>query len=104
MLLGGDSVADTALLQAGATGELFDQTRAPSTIGSWLRAFNLYDGHTGGPGAVYRRPGEVPGPNGRWRYVALDTHDAEPATATQLGQAQRELAMADAEWPVEDRV
>jgi hypothetical protein len=37
--LGGDSVADTALLQAGATGELFDQLRAPSTIGSWLRAF-----------------------------------------------------------------
>jgi len=26
-------------LQAGATGELFDQLRAPSTIGSWLRAF-----------------------------------------------------------------
>jgi hypothetical protein len=39
MLLGGDSVADTALLAAGATGELFDQLRAPSTIGSWLRAF-----------------------------------------------------------------
>jgi hypothetical protein len=39
MLLGGDSVADTALLQAGATGELFDRLRAPSTIGSWLRAF-----------------------------------------------------------------
>jgi hypothetical protein len=39
MLLGGDSVADTALLQAGATGELFDQLRSPSTIGSWLRAF-----------------------------------------------------------------
>lgn len=39
MLLGGDSVADTALLQAGAAGKLFDQLRAPSTIGSWLRAF-----------------------------------------------------------------
>jgi hypothetical protein len=39
MLLGGDSVADTALLQAGATGEVFDRLRAPSTIGSWLRAF-----------------------------------------------------------------
>lgn len=35
MLLGGDSVADTALLQAGAIGELFDQLRAPSSIGSW---------------------------------------------------------------------
>src|ERR1700710_5209 len=39
MLLGGASAADTALLQAGATSELFDQLRAPSTIGSWLRAF-----------------------------------------------------------------
>ncbi|MFC4946637.1 hypothetical protein [Pseudonocardia sp. GCM10023141] len=39
MLLGGDSVADTAPLQAGATSELFDQIRAPTTIGSWLRAF-----------------------------------------------------------------
>ena len=35
MLLGGDSVTDTALLQAGATSELFHQLRAPSTIGSW---------------------------------------------------------------------
>jgi hypothetical protein len=39
MLLGGDSVADTALLQAGATNQLFDQHRAPSTIGTWLRSF-----------------------------------------------------------------
>jgi hypothetical protein len=39
MLLGGDSGADTALLRAGATNELFDQLRAPSTIGSWLRGF-----------------------------------------------------------------
>jgi hypothetical protein len=39
MLLGGDSVADTAVLQAGASSELFDQLRALSTIGSWLRAF-----------------------------------------------------------------
>ena len=38
MLAGGDSIDDTALLRAGAAGELFDRTRAPSTIGSWLRA------------------------------------------------------------------
>ncbi len=38
MLAGGDSIDDTALLRAGAAGELFDGTRAPSTIGSWLRA------------------------------------------------------------------
>lgn len=39
MLAGGDSIADTEVLRAGAAGELFDQIRAPSTIGIWLRGF-----------------------------------------------------------------
>jgi len=43
MLAGGDSIDDTALLRAGALPELFDQTRAPSTIGSWLRAFKWHN-------------------------------------------------------------
>jgi hypothetical protein len=43
MLVGGDSIDDTDLLRAGATGELFDATRAPSTIGSWLRAFKWHN-------------------------------------------------------------
>jgi len=38
MLARGDSIEDTAVLRTGAGGELFDGTRAPSTIGSWLRA------------------------------------------------------------------
>ncbi len=38
MLAGGDSIDDTAVLRAGAAESLFDGTRAPSTIGSWLRA------------------------------------------------------------------
>jgi len=38
MLTGGDSIDDVAVLRAGAAVELFDATRAPSTIGSWLRA------------------------------------------------------------------
>ena len=38
MLTGGDSIDDVAVLRAGAVVELFDATRAPSTIGSWLRA------------------------------------------------------------------
>jgi len=38
MLAGGDSIDDTAVLRAGAASDLFDGTRAPSTIGSWLRA------------------------------------------------------------------
>lgn len=38
ILAGGDSIEDTAVLRAGAAGLLFDNTRAPSTVGSWLRA------------------------------------------------------------------
>ena len=39
MLAGGDSIDDVDVLRAGAAQELFDDTRAPSTIGTWLRAF-----------------------------------------------------------------
>ena len=39
ILAGGDSIEDTDLLRAGGNQRLFDQVRAPSTIGSWLRAF-----------------------------------------------------------------
>lgn len=38
ILAGGDSIDDVAVLRSGATGSLFDATRAPSTIGTWLRA------------------------------------------------------------------
>ena len=38
MLVGGDSIDDVAVLRAGASSSLFDVTRAPSTIGTWLRA------------------------------------------------------------------
>jgi hypothetical protein len=38
MLAGGDSIDDVAVLRAGAARSLFDDTRAPSTVGSWLRA------------------------------------------------------------------
>jgi hypothetical protein len=40
MLAGGDSIDDCYVLRAGAGGEVFDQIRAPSTIGTWLRSFN----------------------------------------------------------------
>ena len=39
MLAGGDSIDDVDVLRAGAAPVLFDQVRAPSTIGTWLRAF-----------------------------------------------------------------
>ena len=38
MLAGGDSIDDVAVLRAGAAASLFGGTRAPSTVGSWLRA------------------------------------------------------------------
>ena len=43
MLAGGDSIDDTALLRTGALPQLFDATRAPSTIGSWLRDFRWHN-------------------------------------------------------------
>jgi hypothetical protein len=41
MLAGADSTDDLDVLRAGATATLFDAQRAPSTIGSWLRAFTF---------------------------------------------------------------
>lgn len=38
-LLGGDCINDADVLRAGASRELFDGVRAPSTIGTWLRLF-----------------------------------------------------------------
>jgi hypothetical protein len=35
----GTASDDTALLRAGAAEAVFGQTRAPSTVGTWLRAF-----------------------------------------------------------------
>jgi Transposase DDE domain group 1 len=39
MVAGADSIDDMALLRHGAMGTLFDQPYAPSTLGSFLRAF-----------------------------------------------------------------
>jgi len=39
MLSGADSIDDLDVVRAGATPRLFNDLRAPSTIGSWLRAF-----------------------------------------------------------------
>jgi Transposase DDE domain group 1 len=43
MLAGGDSIDDTALLRTGALPALFDVTRAPSTVGTWLRDFKWHN-------------------------------------------------------------
>lgn len=41
MLAGADSIDDLAVLRAGATPVLFDDMRAPSTVGSCLRSFTF---------------------------------------------------------------
>jgi hypothetical protein len=43
MLAGGDSIDDTAVLRSGALPRLFDLTRAPSTVGTWLRDFKWHN-------------------------------------------------------------
>jgi len=43
ILAGGDSIDDTAVLRAGALPRLFDVTRAPSTVGTWLRDFKWHN-------------------------------------------------------------
>src|SRR4051794_30402238 len=43
VLAGGDCIDDTAVLRSGAAAEVFDGTRAPSTVGSWLRAFRWHN-------------------------------------------------------------
>lgn len=39
MLAGGDSIDDVDVLRSDTAPEVFDQVRAPSTIGTWLRGF-----------------------------------------------------------------
>lgn len=39
MLAGADSIDDLDVLRAGATPEVFDDLRASTTIGTWLRGF-----------------------------------------------------------------
>lgn len=43
MLAGGDSIDDVGLLRSGALPALFDLSRAPSTIGTWLRDFQWHN-------------------------------------------------------------
>jgi hypothetical protein len=40
MLAGGEGIEDLDVLRAGAAPQLFDDLRAPSKIGTWLRSFD----------------------------------------------------------------
>jgi hypothetical protein len=44
MIAGADSIDDMARLRHGAMGRLFDRAYAPSTLGSFLRAFTFSHG------------------------------------------------------------
>ena len=59
MVAGADSIDDMALLRHGAMGTIFDHPYAPSTLGSFLRAFTSASrapARRGGrPGAVQAR-------------------------------------------------
>lgn len=43
MLTGADCIDDTDVLRAGAMNEVFTDTRAPSTLGTWLRDFKCHN-------------------------------------------------------------
>ena len=66
MLAGADSIEDMSLLRHGAMGTLFDKAYAPSTLGSFLRAFSF--GHVRQLDAVAARL--VTGLHGRTPLVA----------------------------------
>jgi hypothetical protein len=60
MAVGADSFDDIDLLRRGAMGRLFAGVRAPSTLGTFLRALTF--GHVGQFGAVaarFLRPGRA---------------------------------------------
>ena len=55
MVAGADSISDLGLLRHGGMRQLFDGIRAPSTLGTFLRAFT--SGHVRQLDAVSARPG-----------------------------------------------
>jgi hypothetical protein len=79
MVAGADSIDDLALLRHGAMGRLFDRPYAPSTLGSFLRAFTF--GHVRQLdavasrflGALVRRAPVLPGLGGT---VLVDVDDS----------------------------
>lgn len=63
MAAGADSIDDMGILRHGATGELFDGVRAPSTLGSFLRAFtwgNVRQADKAGREFLVRLAGQAP--------------------------------------------
>src|SRR5512142_2964732 len=92
VLAGGDCIDDVNLLRSGALPELFDGVRAPSTVGSWLRALRW--GHVRQLDAVVRtllvqawRAGAGPAP-GADVTVDLDSTICEVYGLAKQGAAR----------------
>ena len=60
MLAGADGIDDMNVLRAGSTG-LFDRVMAPSTLGTFLRAFTFGHVRQGGPCAGHLARARVAG-------------------------------------------
>ena len=78
MVAGGDSIDDMALLRHGAMGKVFDRPYAPSTLGSFLRAFTF--GHVRQLDAVASRfltalGASTPAATGIGQRVLVDIDD-----------------------------
>jgi hypothetical protein len=83
MVAGADSIDDMGLLRHGAMGRLFSAVRAPSTLGTFLRAFTF--GHVRQLDAVASRflvnlTGQVPVLAGADKVAFLDVDDTIKAT------------------------
>src|SRR3954447_14106170 len=89
MVAGADSIEDMDLLRHGAMDRLFEDVRAPSTLGTFLRAFTF--GHVRQLDAVAARllaalAGQVPLPPGADRVAYVDVDDTVRATHGYLKQ------------------
>ena len=89
MIAGADSISDLDLLRHGGMGRLFTGARAPSTLGTFLRAFRF--GHVRQLDAVASRvliglAGQVPLLPGGAELAYVDVDDTVKATYGYLKQ------------------
>ena len=93
MIAGADAIDDLDLLRCGGMGELFDGVRAPSTLGSFLRALSWGNARQleGEPAAAgrARRPGPGPARRGRPDVAGCGLVSAAGVRARQAGRRVR---------------
>jgi hypothetical protein len=100
MLAGADSIDDTALLRAGAAGKVFDDTRAPSAVGSWLRAHkwsNVRELDAVGPELLPRLWAAGAGPGDSAGPSTIDL-DSSIVPVYGRGKSTRKSSAAAASW------